>query len=98
MMRRSRSALAIVLLAGSAYGADNSPGEDATRSLLIKPKAWTMYLEFTDTANRAQKMIWEYVQRDQKVIGRRVGLAFGGCDFELSLRTDGFSFSMVSTP
>lgn len=54
-----------------------------------------MYLEFTDAAmpsDRAQNMIWEYFQRDQKVMGRRVGLAFGGCDLELSLRNDGFSF------
>jgi hypothetical protein len=95
MMRAIRSALAIVLLSVSAFGADNSPGEDAIRSLLVKPKTWTMYLEFTDAAmpsDRAQKMIWEYFQRDQKVMGRRVGLAFGGCDLELSLRSDGFSF------
>lgn len=95
MMRAIRSALAIVLLSVSAFGADNSPGEDAIRSLLVKPKTWTMYLEFTDAAmpsDRAQKMTWEYFQRDQKVMGRRVGLAFGGCDLELSLRSDGFSF------
>lgn len=95
MMRAIRSALAIVLLSVFAFGADNSPGGDAIRSLLIRPKTWTMYLEFTDAAmpsDRAQKMIWEYFQRDQKVMGRRVGLAFGGCDLELSLRSDGFSF------
>jgi hypothetical protein len=71
MMRAIRSALAIVLLSVSAFGADNSPGGDAIRSLLIRPKTWTMYLEFTDAAmpsDRAQKMTWEYSQRDQKVM------------------------------
>jgi hypothetical protein len=95
MMRAIRSAVAIVLLPASAFGADTSPGEDAIRSLLTEPKAWTMYLEFTDAAmpsDRAQMMIWEYFPRDHKVVGRRVGLAFGGCDHELSLRGDGFSF------
>lgn len=94
-MRVIRSALAFVLLSVSAAGADNSPGEDAIRGLLTKPKAWTMYLEFMDAAmpgDRAQKMIWEYSRRDQKVIARRVDLAFGACDIELSLRSDGFSF------
>ena len=95
MTRAIRAALAIILLSISAFAADNSSGEDAIRSLLTKPKSWTMYLEFTDAAmpsERAQKMTWEYFQRDQKVMGRRVDLAFGGCDRELSLRSDGFSF------
>src|SRR4028119_1075919 len=95
MMRARSCVLAIALFSGSAFGADTSPGEEAIRSILTKPKTWTMYLEFTDAAmpgDKAQKMNWEYFQRDQKLVGRRVGLVQGGCDYEVSLRSDGFSF------
>jgi hypothetical protein len=54
-----------------------------------------MYLEYTDSltpSGRANKFSWEYFERDEKLMGRRVGMAFGGCEVELSLQGDGFSF------
>ena len=78
------------------YSADNAATESRIKKILTTPKSWTMYLEFTDAptpSDRAQKFIWEYVEQDGKVIGRRVPrLAFGDCDTEISVRADGFSF------
>jgi hypothetical protein len=54
-----------------------------------------MYLEYTDAdvpSDRAQRMIWHYFVRDGRTMGRQIGLAFGGCEFEVSVRDDGFSF------
>ena len=85
-----------ILLSCVAYSADNASTESKIKTLLTTPKSWTMYLEFTDAptpSDRAQKFIWEYVEQDGKVIGRRVPrLAFGDCDTEISVRADGFSF------
>ncbi len=85
-----------IFLSSVGYSADNAATESRIKEILTTPKSWTMYLEFTDAptpSDRAQKFIWQYVEQDGKVIGRRVPrLAFGDCDAEISVRADGFSF------
>lgn len=76
-----------------AHAADNAPGEVAIKSILTKPTSWTMYSEYTDSltpTDRAQKLTFRYFERDQKLMGRWV-LEFGSCEFEVSLRNNGFS-------
>jgi hypothetical protein len=89
------SALAILLSAVlPAQAGDNAPGETVIKGLLSKYRSWTMYSEYTDAAapsGQAQKLTFEYFERDAKLMGRWI-LEFGGCEFELSLRNDGFSF------
>jgi hypothetical protein len=74
--------------------AENAPGEEAIKSILMKPKSWTLYYEHTDSStptDKVTKMTFAYFERDGKLMGRHV-VAFGGCSFEVSLRSDGFSF------
>ena len=73
----------------------HAAGEAAIRSFLTKSKSWTMYSEYTDSptpTDRAQKLKFEYFERDEKLKGRWL-LEFGGCEFEVALRGDGFSHS-----
>ncbi len=87
--------LVFALVASASYSADNEPGETRIRNLLLAKQSWTMYLEYTDRSapsDKANKFVWEYFERDGKVFARRRGLIFGGCDSELSVRADGFSF------
>jgi hypothetical protein len=88
-------ALTITLfLVVPVQAADNAPGEEAIKSILMKPKSWTLYYEHTDSStptNNATKMRFAYFEREGKLRGRHV-VEFGGCDFEVSLRSDGFSF------
>ena len=94
-MRAIFSASVVALLAFIPAQAQDIARQNAIKSLLTKPKTWTMYLEFTEAttpSDRAQRFIYEYFERDHKLMGRQVGLAFGGCDFEVTLRDDGFSF------
>ena len=87
--------LVFTLVASASYSADNEPGETRIRNLLLAKQSWTMYLEYTDRSapsDKANKFVWEYFERDGKVFARRHGLVFGGCDSELSVRADGFSF------
>jgi len=75
--------------------ADEAQEIEAIKSRLLKPKTWTIYLEATDAtapSDRAQKFIFEYFRDGEKVKGRQLGLAFGGCDFELTIHRDGLSF------
>ena len=85
---RHAIAFVVVCAAGQALGADAT-----IRSLLTKPKSWTMYSEYTDSlvpTDRAQKLTFEYFEREGKLMGRWV-LEFGGCDFEVTVHVDGFS-------
>ena len=82
-----------LFLTSAAYS-DRS-AEQKIKTLLTSKQSWTMYLEYTDQftpSDRANKLVWEYFERDGKLFTRRHGLVFGGCDSELSLRPDGFSF------
>lgn len=94
-MRAKSFALAVTLFSlVSALAADNAPGEAVIKSMLMKPKSWTLYYDHTDSLTpraNATKMKFTYFERDGKLIGRHV-VEFGGCDFEVSLRSDGFSF------
>jgi hypothetical protein len=88
--------LCAVLVAASAFATDNASSEAAIRNALLKAKSWTLFIEYTDAAapgDRAQKLVWEYFERDGKLMARQLGLAFGGCDTEVFLRGDGFSFA-----
>jgi hypothetical protein len=90
-MRIILSAIAVLSSAAAAH-ADQS----AISKTLTEPKSWTMYLEYTDAAvpsDRAQRMTWQYFVRDGRVMGRQLGLAFGGCEFEVAVRDDGFGFA-----
>ncbi|MEK9968903.1 MAG: hypothetical protein VW600_07190 [Ferrovibrio sp.] len=78
-----------------AAAADTAaPEQAAIKALLSKQKTWTLYSEYTDAAEpseRAQKLQFEYYERDAKLMGRWL-LAYGGCEFEVSVRADGFHF------
>jgi hypothetical protein len=84
----------VLILSVPAYAADNAPGEDAIRRILVKPKSWTLYYDHTEApappAN-ATKMTFAFVERDGKLMSRHV-VEFGGCELEVGLRGDGFSF------
>jgi hypothetical protein len=87
--------LSAVLLATSAVAVDNASSEAAIKNALLKAKSWTLFIEYTETgapSDRAQKLVWEYFERDGKLMARQLGLAFGGCDTEVFLRNDGLSF------
>lgn len=63
-----------ILLSPAAYATDTAT-ESKIRTLLKTPKSWTMYLEFTDApapSDRAQKFVWQYFERDGKLLGRRI--------------------------
>jgi hypothetical protein len=88
-------AVAAIFLSIPAQASDKAPGEAAIKALLMRPTGWTMYYEFTDAStpgDRAHKMRFRYFEKDNKLMGRNVGLEFGGCDFPVHLRDDGFSF------
>jgi hypothetical protein len=84
-----------VLLSPAGYTADAAT-EGKIRALLTTPKSWTMYLEFTDAptpSDRAHKFVWQYFERDGRLLGRRIPpLAIGDCLSEITVRADGFSF------
>ena len=85
--------LLALLLAASVRA--ETPAERTIKTLLTSKQSWTMYLEYTDQtvpSERANKFVWQYFERDEKLFMRRRGLAFGGCDSEVSVRPDGFSF------
>jgi hypothetical protein len=88
-------ALTIILFSVvPVLAAENAPGEEAIKSILMKPKSWTLSYEHTDSStptDKVTKMTFAYFERDGKLMGRHV-VAFGGCSFEVSLRSDGFSF------
>jgi hypothetical protein len=86
--------LAVVLISTTAHAADDAPGAAEIKSLLTKPKSWSLYLDWTDAAtptDRASKHTWQYFEQDQKLMARQVAV-FGGCDVDVTLRHDGFSF------
>jgi hypothetical protein len=88
-------ALAIILFSIlPVHAADNAPGEEIIRSILMKPKSWTLYYEHTDSptpTDNVTRMTFAYFEREGKLMGRHV-VEFGGCEFEVALRSDGFSF------
>lgn len=93
MIRFLLASILGLVLSSIAYSADNAATESKIKSLLTTPKSWTLYKEFTEAptpSDRAEKHIWEYFERDGKLIGRRV-LAFGGCELEISVRGDEIS-------
>jgi hypothetical protein len=86
-------AVALVLLV-PAHAADNAAGEQTSKSILTKPKSWTLYYDHTDAPTppaSATKMTFAFFERDGKLMSRHV-VEFGGCELEASLRSDGFSF------
>jgi hypothetical protein len=88
-------ALAIVLfLLVPVHAAENASGEETIKRLLTKPKSWTLYYDHTDSPTppgNATKMTFAYFERGGKLMSRHV-VEFGGCELEVSLRSDGFSF------
>ncbi len=86
-------AIALVLLV-PAHAADDTAGEKTIKNLLTKPKSWTLYYDHTDSptpTDRVTRMTFAYFERDGKLMSPHV-LEFGGCELEVSLRNDGFSF------
>jgi hypothetical protein len=84
-----------LVLSAATLSADDNSAVGKIRKILVTQKNWTMYLEYTGAtapSERANVFKWEYFERDGKLFGRRVGMAFGGCEVELSVRSDGFSF------
>ena len=81
-----------ILLSPAAYAADTAT-ESKIRTLLKTTKSWTIYLEFTDAptpSDRAQKFVWQYFERDGRLLGRRIPpLAIGDCLSEITVRADG---------
>jgi hypothetical protein len=94
MLARSCALAIALVLSASAHAADNAPGEQAIRNILTKPKSWTLYYDHTDSLTppaNATKMTFAYFERDGKLMSRHV-VEFGGCELEVALRNDGFSF------
>jgi hypothetical protein len=94
-MRIFSVSILCVFLSSICFAADDAAYAQKIRDLLVTKKYWTMYLEYTDSptpSDRANRFSWEYFERDGKLMGRRVGMAFGSCEIELSVRSDGFSF------
>jgi hypothetical protein len=85
-----------IFLSSVSHSADDAAAESKIRKALTGPKSWTMYLEYTDAStpsDRANKFVWRYIEQDGRVVGRRVpALAFGDCDSQVTVRSDGFSF------
>lgn len=93
-VRTAAFALFLGLVAASAVAAEPPPGEAAIKALLAQQKSWILYSEYTDAtepSDRAQKLQFEYYERDAKLLGRWL-VVYGGCEFEVSLRTNGFHF------
>lgn len=96
-MKRLPSYICAILLTLGAYpaiAADMTPDERAIKTMLAKQKNWTLYSEYTDAtqpSDRAQKLRFEYYERDAKLMGRWL-LAYGGCEFEVTVTRDGFHF------
>jgi hypothetical protein len=87
-------ALFACLCLQQVFAADSASGEAAIRSLLAKQKSWILYSEYTDAAvpsDRAQVLRFEYYERDARLMGRWL-LAFGGCEFEVTVQPEGFHF------
>lgn len=94
-MRTAGVTASIALLAaGPVLAGDGAPDPAAIRTLLTQHKVWAMYIEYTDApvpGERAQKLRFEYFERDGKLMGRWI-LEFGGCEFEVSISAQSFSF------
>lgn len=85
------AALILCVPAAAEIGGDRA---EAIKGLLAKHGSWILYTEYTDASvpsERAQKLKFEYYVRDTRLMGRWV-LEAGGCEFEISVRDDGFSF------
>jgi hypothetical protein len=55
-------AVALVLLV-PAHAADNAPGAQSIKNILVKPKSWTLYYDHTDSLTppaNATKMTFAY--------------------------------------
>ena len=92
-MRFAWSVLAMALSSVNICTAAAENVEHTMKRLLLKAKTWTMYTEYTEAiapSDRASKLTFEFFERDHRLMGRQVGLAFGGCDVEVILRRDGF--------
>jgi hypothetical protein len=87
--------LSLVTFALTSASNSETADERKIKDLLTSKQSWTMYLEYTDRSlpsEQANKFVWEYFERDGRLFTRRRGLAFGGCDSEVTVRQDGFSF------
>lgn len=83
--------LCLCLFMPAAYGSDRM---ETIRDLLARQRSWILFIEYTDAAmpgERAQKLKFEYYMRDATLMGRWI-LESGSCDFEVTVREDGFSF------
>ena len=88
------AALALIFGSVAAFATGPGPREAAIRDLLTRQKNWVLYIEYTDAAlpsDRAQKLQFEYYERDAKLMGRWL-LAYGGCEFEVTVAADGVRF------
>jgi hypothetical protein len=93
MLTRRLLLIALVSLT-PAHAADNAPGEEAIKRALTKPKSWTLYYDHSEALKppaNATKMTFGYFERDGKLMSRHI-VEFGGCELEVALRKDGFSF------
>lgn len=92
-MRIVVTMIALFLLAFPAAAADGA-AQSAMTSLLAGHKRWVIQSEYTDAlqpSDRAQKLNFEFYERDGRLKGRWI-VEFGGCEFDVALRADGFSF------
>jgi hypothetical protein len=94
MLARLHALAIVLILCVPAHAADNAPGEETIKSILTKPKSWTLFYDHTDAPTPpggATKMTFAFFERNGKLMSRHV-VEFGGCELEASLRSDGFSF------
>jgi hypothetical protein len=92
-MRLLRPIILSLTLTVAPVEADDAPGAPAIKDLLTKHKKWTMYYDITNAplpTDQSHKMTWEFFERDKKLMARLV-VEFGGCEFEVPLRSDGIS-------
>ena len=94
MQRLLKIIIAVLCLCVSAPAAIGDDHTQAIKGLLAKHRSWILYIEYTDAAvpsDKAQKLKFEYYLRDARLMGRWI-VETGGCEFEIALRDDGFSF------
>jgi hypothetical protein len=92
-----RFLILVLYLLSSSQGiaGDSAPGKAAINKILLSSKTWTVYFDTVDAttpSNTATTWKWEFFEQDGTLKGRQLGLAFGSCELEITLRDDGFSF------
>lgn len=96
-----RSTTLVVLLGGwfaaMAATAQTVSSRQEIENLLVKPKSWTFWWEWTAQlapSAQASKGSVEFFHRDGKLIGRTTHMVSGNCEFEVGLRNDGFTWEL----